>query len=223
MGDHHTGHDDEEYYRREAMGAFAHEVRTPLTSIRMVMELGRRQAAVGEIALDRELSQMLATSVDDLQRLADELQETSRLERGKLALGRGPCDLAAAIGAAEDLTRPQIVVEHEIKPGIAGPWDAARLVGALAGFVESANRMGDGSGVVCLTAAAGEGTLVLRFGSGKEGRERVPVAADAGFGFFRARLFVLAMGGTVKCFRSQRHATISVTVPYAAQGSAVTC
>ena len=63
----------EEYFRREAMGAFAHEVRTPLTSIRMVMELGRRQSTGGQLVLDRELANMLSTSVDDLQRLADDL------------------------------------------------------------------------------------------------------------------------------------------------------
>jgi len=217
MADHEKSY-DEEYYRREAMGAFAHEVRTPLTSIRMVMELGRRQSTGGRLALDRELSEMLATSVDGLQRLADDLQEASRLERGKMVLGHGPCDLAAAIAAAEDLTRPQIVIERAVQPGIEGPWDAARLVRAIAGFVESANRIGDGTGVVSLTVAPGADSLVLRFTSGKPGPEGLPVAADAGFAFFRSRLFVLAMGGSVECVRSERHATIRAAVPYAAQG-----
>ena len=76
--------DDAELFRREAMGAFAHEVRTPLTSIRMVMELARRQSSEGQLMLDAELAEMLSSAVDDLLGLADDLQEGSRLERGKL-------------------------------------------------------------------------------------------------------------------------------------------
>jgi len=206
---------DEEHYRREAMGAFAHEVRTPLTSIRMVMELGRRQAPAGQVALDGELTAMLASSVDDLQRLADDLQEASRLERGKLALGRGPADLAAVVAAAGELTAPHIVIEHEVAQGMEGPWDAPRLVRAVAGFVESANRMGDGSGTVRLTAVGSQNTVELRFVSGETCAGAMDLAADAGFAFFRSRLFVLAMGGTVECARAARHATIMVGLPYA--------
>jgi len=70
----HASAPDEELYRREAMGAFAHEVRTPLTSIRMVLELARREGTNGELVLDGELAGMLDASVDDLQQLADDLQ-----------------------------------------------------------------------------------------------------------------------------------------------------
>lgn len=109
------------------MGAFAHEVRTPLTSIKMVMELARRQSTEGGLLLDDELAGMLRTSVDDLQSLADDLQETSRLERGRLNLSPGPCDLAAAVEAARDLLR-SIEISGSVEPGIDGPWDASRLV-----------------------------------------------------------------------------------------------
>ena len=87
MGNAKQSH-DEEHYRREAMGAFAHEVRTPLTSIRMVMELGRRQAPAGQLALDGELSAMLTSSVDDLQRLTT--------SRRPLGLNEASLPLAAA-------------------------------------------------------------------------------------------------------------------------------
>lgn len=209
----------EEYFRREAMGAFAHEVRTPLTSIRMVMELARRQSTGGQLVLDRELSEMLATSVDDLQRLADDLQEASRLERGKLAIGTGPCDLAAAIAAANDLILPRVSIECRPPDGVVGAWDAARLVRSVAGFAESANRIGDGSGRVRVRVKMEvlHAAVALHFESGVRGPDLRPIAADAGFSYFRARLFVLAMGGSVTCLRSERHATISVRIPYAPQ------
>ncbi|MEO9256252.1 MAG: histidine kinase dimerization/phospho-acceptor domain-containing protein, partial [Tepidiformaceae bacterium] len=175
-----------EHYRREAMGAFAHEVRTPLTSIRMVMELARRQSSGGQLLLDSELATMLSTSVDDLQRLADDLQETSRLERGKLTLSPGPCNLRAAIEAARGFATRDLVVEGESATDVQGPWDAARLVRAISGFVEAANRIGDGCGVVRIACSTGVSAVEMRFESGERGTVRDGVAADAGFAFFRS-------------------------------------
>lgn len=206
-----------ELFRREAMGAFAHEVRTPLTSIKMVMELARRQSAEGGLLLDDELADMLRTSVDDLQSLADDLQETSRLERGRLNLSQGPCDLAAAVEAARDLLRG-IEIDGSVGPGIDGPWDAARLVRAIAGFAESANRIGNGSGVVSLDVTTRPGAIELAFCSGEPGGAERLIGADAGFSFFRSRQLVLAMGGSVHCQRAERFATFRVALPLGLPG-----
>lgn len=205
--------DEAEYYRREAMGAFAHEIRTPLTSIRMVMELGRRQGEDGQLLLDVELAEMLGSSVDDLQRLADDLQEISRLERSKASVSRGPCDLRAAVEAAAGMLGSGIVLASEA-PAVEGPWDAARLVHAIAGFAEAVNRIGDGSGTVRLTGSVRGRTLhvCMESGGGRNGEEKA-MRADAGFGFFRSRQFVLAMGGSVHCERSERYANIVVSLP----------
>jgi hypothetical protein len=204
--------EEADLFRREAMGAFAHEVRTPLTSIKMVMELARRQAGPGDLVLDQELAEMLRTSVEDLQALADDLQETSRLERGKANLSPGPCDLASAIAAAGELLRG---VELSTGPEVEceGPWDPARLVRAIAGFAESANRIGEGSGRVELDVLEAPDAVELTFVSGKPGKAERPIAADAGFAFFRSRQLVLAMGGSVHCERAERFATFRVALP----------
>ena len=204
-------------YRREAMGAFAHEVRTPLTSIKMVMELARRQSADGELLLDSELAEMLKTSVEDLQTLADDLQETSRLERGKVKLSTGPCELAAAVDAAREMLG-NLALSGMPEPGIEGPWDAARLVRAISGFAESANRIGDGSGLVHFEAHRDDQFAELTFTSGKLGPGDKPIAADAGFGFFRSRQLVIAMGGSVHCQRAERFATFRVALPLGPRG-----
>lgn len=207
-----TVRDDPELYRREAMGAFAHEVRTPLTSIKMVMELARRQSSDGHLLMDPELAEMLRSSVDDLQQLADDLQEASRLERGRLALSHGPCDVAAALDAAREMLRG-IEIAETLRTTIEGPWDAPRLVRAIAGFTESANRIGDGSGVVRVEALATSEGAEFRFTSGKPGGQVREIAADAGFSFFRSRQLVLAMGGFVHCERAERFATFRVVLP----------
>jgi hypothetical protein len=212
--------DDPEHYRRELLGAFAHEIRTPLTSIKMVMELARRQATGDQLVLDVELAEMLRTSVDDLQALADDLQETSRLERGRLTLGNGPCDLGAAIAAAQELLggQPELVVGHAGSG--EGPWDAPRLVLAIAGFGQSANRLGDGSGRVLLDWELGSESAVLRFRSGEPGGGARPIGAEAGFSFFRSRQLVLAMGGSVHSARAERYATFTVALPLQVIGGA---
>lgn len=210
--------EDAEHFRRESLGAFAHEIRTPLTSIKMVMELARRQAQDGQLILDAELADMLRVSVEDLQSLADDLQETSRLERGRLTLATGPCDLGSAIAAAQELLdgHPELAVESE--ETLQGPWDAPRLVRTIAGFAQSANRLGDGSGLVRLESEAGSEAVVLRFTSGEPGGDARAIGADAGFSFFRARQLVLAMAGSVHSARAERYATFTVALPLQATG-----
>ncbi|KAA0232364.1 sensor histidine kinase [bacterium] len=202
-----------DHYRREAMGAFAHEIRTPLTSIRMVIEQAKRLGSGDQSILDAELSTMLNTSIDDLQRLADDLQEISRLERGKSTLAPGPCDLRAAVAAARELVTPGIELIGPNPPSITGPWDAGHLVRALAGFAQAANRIGAGSGAVDLVFEEEQDGVRLRFASGSFAGEEKPVAADAGFAFFRARQFVLAMGGEVTTRRRERAVEIAVGLP----------
>lgn len=205
--------DDQELFRREAMGAFSHEIRTPLTSIRMVIELARREASGDSIVLDAELAAMLNTSVDDLQGLADDLQEASRVERGRVLMSRGPCDLRAACGAAGDLLAPRIRLAGHMPPAIEGPWDAPHLVRAIAGFAESANRAGDGTGSVRFRTAIEPRCVRLEFESGTPGGEPRRIAADAGFSFFRSRMFILAMGGQLSWQRSERYFSITADLP----------
>jgi signal transduction histidine kinase len=213
MADEFPGSTDEEFNRREAMGAFSHEIRTPLTSIRMVLELAKREATGDSLVLDAELAQMLHTSVDDLQALADDLQEASRIERGRTAFSRGPCDLLAAYEAAAEMVQPKVQLEGPLPPSIDGPWDAGRLVRALAGFAESANRVGDGSGVVRVGSDVADSRAVITMSSGEPGGKLKPIAADVSFGFFRSRMFVLAMGGDVSWDRRERYFSVRVDLP----------
>ncbi len=208
-----AGWSELEHYRREAMGAFAHEVRTPLTSIRMVLELARRQAQGENLLLDPELADMLRQSVDDLQNLADDLQEASRLERGRMTIGHGPADLAIAIEAARELLDSAIQLDGPPVDPLEGPWDAPRLVRAIAGFAESANRIGDGSGHVALHVGVSDRAVTIQFESGVQGDILRTIGSEAGFGFFRSRQFVLAMGGSVDYTRSERYARFLVSLP----------
>jgi signal transduction histidine kinase len=206
--------DDEDSLRHDAIAAFAHEIRTPLTSLRMVIELGRRLGSGGSLAFDPELTAMLESSIGDLQRLADELQELSRLERGRLTPPAGWCSLAAAVSAATDaLGRAGITLAGDCTGDAQVRWDRGLLAQTLAAFAGSANRLGDGSGEVRLTCELTEAGARLRFASGEPAANALPAGADAGFAFFRARHYVLALGGRVGWERSSGHALVDIALP----------
>lgn len=202
---------DPERARQEAIGAFVHELRTPLTSIRMVLEIGKRAGSDGRASLDEELIQMMETSVTDLQRLADALQEMSRLERGRLVIGGEPTSLTVVLDRMRELTG--IAVDGEAPGEIAGEWDRERLAVALGGMVAAANRCGAGSGVVRYTPGQGPGVCELHLESGTPSGVERAIDADLGHGFYRGHALIRAMGGTVAVHREAGYMAIRISLP----------
>lgn len=206
--------DQEEQIKRESIGAFVHELRTPLTSMRMVLELGRRAGSGdGSVVLDSELAGMLDGALRDLQGLADALQETSWLERGRIKMDTGPTTLATVLDTVGANTAERLQIAVQGGAEIEGPWDEARLTTALAGLAEAANRCGKGDGSVELEVIAGEGICRLTFSAGTPGGEARPINADLGFPFFRGYAQLQKMGGQVNVERWERAVRIEVMLP----------
>ena len=206
--------DQEEQIKRESIGAFVHELRTPLTSMRMVLELGRRAGnGDGGVLLDRDLADMLDGALRDLQGLADALQETSWLERGRIKLDTGPTNLHSVLDAVQEKTSERLRIAVDGDSEVAGPWDEARLTTALVGLAEATNRCGKGDGSVQLDIAAGEGICRLTFSAGTPGGEARPLNADLGFPFFRGYAQLRKMGAHVNVDRWERAVRIDVQLP----------
>ena len=68
-------------FRVDALASFSHEVRTPVTAIRMVLDLAA-PAAEGAKVLDAELLGLLDTSLGELTALLDALQDLGGVEGG---------------------------------------------------------------------------------------------------------------------------------------------
>jgi K+-sensing histidine kinase KdpD len=203
---------DEETYRREAAAAFAHDIRTPLTSARMVLDISR-QASGDELTLDAELAGMLAASLAQLEQLADDFQDASRLERGRTRLSAGPTALDATVESARGILGRGVQLVADQLPEVSGPWDATRLARALAAFAEAANRCGDGSGAVGLDGQADEAAVHLAFRSGDAPTSPKSASSEAGYAFFPARIVIMAMGGDVTFERGERAARVGVRLP----------
>lgn len=198
-------------YRSEALGAFAHEFRTPLTAIKMVMELGRRSAEGEAIHLDPEVAAMLEESMDNLEELADGIQALSWLERGKLNLESGPCDLAAVFGQVGAILGETFPVSCSGIEGVSGPWDPARLPGVLAAVIKAASRCGIGD--VAISAGPQPDGAIVTISSGQPGGDQRPINADLGFEFFAACVTLEYAGAKVTCERASRYLKIEIELP----------
>jgi len=94
-----------ERQRREAAGAFAHDLRTPLTALRMALDLAGKGAGEGH-ALDGELSAVVRGSLADLEGLVDDFHAASRIERALLEPASERCELSAVLAEARASGRP---------------------------------------------------------------------------------------------------------------------
>jgi signal transduction histidine kinase len=85
----------------------AHELKTPITSLKGAVQLLLRRHSRGELDVER-LARALGTlngSVNRLSRLVDDLLDVARIRTGQLALDPHDLDLAALVRAAVEHTR----------------------------------------------------------------------------------------------------------------------
>lgn len=203
--------------RAALLGALSHELRTPLTSLGMLLDLARRQAAQGgEARLDADLLRVFELSLRELQRLADGVQEISRIERGIWQLRPQQATLRELVERARASLPPNLALavsdEGLDRPG---RWDTERLAEALADLAAAANRLGAGTGSVTLEVRPKqpESGVEFRLLSGKSGGEALALGTDAGFRYYRALSVISLMGGSVVARRASGYVEIAVDIP----------
>jgi signal transduction histidine kinase len=92
-----------ELRRLELIGNVAHELRTPLASIRGTME----GLIDGVLPAEPATFQLVYREAARLQRLVQDLQDLSRVEAGQVKLSRRPTSVASLIQVAIDRLQPQ--------------------------------------------------------------------------------------------------------------------
>jgi len=210
--------------RAALLGALSHELRTPLTSLGMLLDLARRQAAqTGEARLDADLLRVFELSLRELQRLADGIQEISRIERGIWQLQPQPAALREVVERLRAVLPEsvQLTVTEEAPAAPSGRWDVGRLAEALADLAVAANRLGAGTGAVALEVRPGRsrGSVEFRLRSGEPVGENLPFGTDAGFRYFRALSVIAIMGGTVVARRTSGYVEIAADIPGGGEGT----
>jgi signal transduction histidine kinase len=102
--------------RDEFLSVAAHELKTPMTSLRGYAQLLAREFEKGEVA-NAERARRAAVTIqvqsDKLARLVSQLLDVSRIQSGKLAIERKPSDLSALVRDVVQAVRGQLK-EHTL-------------------------------------------------------------------------------------------------------------
>jgi PAS domain S-box-containing protein len=97
--------------RDEFMSVAAHELKTPMTSLRGYAQLLGREFERGEVANParaRRAAMTIQVQSDKLARLVAQLLDISRIQSGKLAIERKSADLSGLVRDVVDATRTQL-------------------------------------------------------------------------------------------------------------------
>jgi len=234
---------DLEQARRDLIAAVSHDLRTPLASIRVMVEALRDHVVDDPETVERYYQTILGET-GHLNALIEDLFELSRIEAGVLQLDLAPSSLQDLIATTLRSMEPRALQKDldlvgRVPPDLATiRIDVRRIQRVLVNLVENAIRYTPRGGRVAVSAVAdadlvrvdvadsGPGIsstdlpmIFDRFYRGERSRSRE--SGGAGLGLAIARGIVEAHGGTIAVASEPGHGSVfSVTLPR--QSSATT-
>jgi signal transduction histidine kinase len=223
--------------RDEFLSIASHELKTPLTPLRLKLHSLRRSARGPEGAIDagmlRAHLDVAERQVARLSRLIDSLLDVSRIGAGKLELDWEDVDLAEVVREVVGRFEPQAskagCLVTVSSPGpLIGRWDRLRLEQVVTNLLTNALKYGAGKPVeLSVSAEAGHAVLLVQdqgigIEPGNLARifERFERAVSErhygglGLGLYITRTIVQALGGTVEARSTPGEgSTFIVTLP----------
>jgi signal transduction histidine kinase len=221
--------------REEFLAVAAHEFRTPVTSLKLALQLVARRARakrMDEEAVLKAVS-IAERQADALARIVDGFVETSSMRAGYLPLVLSEVDLGDVVRVvAAQLREPLRASGSELAVrgdgAVLGQWDRSRLVHVVRALLSNAIKFGRGRPIdVTVHGDRDRALLIVRdrgLGIPREARDRIflpferaaPVChfGGVGLGLYLARRIVQAHGGDVE-YTSAEHqgSTFTVTLP----------
>jgi signal transduction histidine kinase len=227
--------------RDEFFTAVSHELKTPLTSLVLVVQHLLQEAPRDEAPrAPRPALAIVERQAARLTALADMLLDVSRIQAGRLELRREPLDLAELTRAVACRVRgPAAVAGSELRLALGEPvrgvWDRARVEQALGGLLTNAIKYGEGRPIDVGCARVGERAVITvrdrgvgiapasfqRIFERFERASSVRHYGGLGLGLYFARTIVEAHGGTIGVESAPGEgATFTLELPIGAQAAA---
>jgi predicted ATPase/signal transduction histidine kinase len=229
------------HLRDQFLSVASHELRTPITSLKLRLETLRRAAVrdgrLPETTLD-SLARLLHSTVQ-LQRLTDELLDVTRIEQGQMTMQPAEVDLGAVVREVTenlelDLTASGCALSIRSSGPVMGRWDARRLDQVVTNLLSNAIKFGAGRPIEVSVQDAGQ-TAQLSVEDHGIGIDAARVAhvfdrferavspvhyGGLGLGLYLARAIVEAHGGTIGVeSRLGEGSTFTVTLPKTARAA----
>lgn len=237
--------------RDEFLSIASHELKTPLTALKLKLQLAQRSAraergsaANSPAAKDADAAWSVALrQVSTLEDLIEDLLDVSRIQTGQLTLELAHLDASALVREvaarfSELAGQAQTRLELSLQPGVSAWWDGRRVGQVLSNLLSNALKYAPHSPVkVSLSAEGrdratlvvedgGPGILPERQASLFERFERAgasPSVGGLGLGLFIARRIVEAHGGTIAVHSRPGHgAAFTVRLPLAPNSPTLT-
>jgi len=228
---------DEEKARRDLVAAVSHDLRTPITSLRLLADAVVDGVVGGETR--RSYVDRMTTHIDALSSLIDDLFELSRLEAGDIGWSLERVPLDELVGETVDAMRVQaelkgVAVLAELPPALApARANPEKLQRVLFNLIQNAIRHTPADGSVVVRAEPFDGRIEVEVrdtgvGIAPDERDRVFTAfyrggedasrtsAGAGLGLAVSRAIVEAHGGQIWLADAPIGTRVRFSVPVAA-------
>ena len=204
------------------VGTVSHELKTPLTSLRLAVYLLLEQNIAGLSATQRELLESAREDADRLLRILDNLLDLARLEAGASTIARSEIEIGALVEEIAREARAFIepagqTLAVTIAPELAAArltLDGERIRHVFMNLLTNASKYSPPGGAITLAATAEEEGFV-RFAVRDRGpgiptsstahvferfyRAPEQTKSGAGLGLAIAREIVVAHGGSIAC------------------------
>lgn len=208
--------------RQDLLNICGHELKTPLSSLRLQTQTAKRRIARGDPSVYepekvRKLVNSYESQIDRLVHLVDDMLDLTRISSGKLALTPEPVAFSRLVLEVLDRLSDQLAlagctISTSLPPNVIGLWDRFRIEQVVVNLLTNALRYGKGAPItVSVMQTDGMGILTVQdqgIGIAKEHHERIfqrferaisaTEISGLGLGLFIVREIVKAHGGTIR-------------------------